>query len=350
MILPVLNGLLNFRKAPVTWILFLLNAAVFLAGVVPSVRSQAVIDKSLDNNQFLATQGEVYSQYVKRTPQSHSLLISKLADKAINGENDKLRLLGSLAIRDSDFLDRAFSDKFHGDVIELKHWRRELEQMRLQQDLHPSYQLGLTSDEFQLDRWISYIFVHSGPYHFLGNMYFLLIFGSLLEPIVGGLALLVVFLGTGLVAAGTFLLLTGATAAPLIGASGAVSGVMALLCFFYWRRPVRFMYFVLPSSRYVGFIFLPGWVILGMFFLSDLAGYLGTSRDFGGVAYTAHLGGEAMAFVIGLFLIGWRKLLNRPALKAVVSEEAPMGRPLSVHEMTEILRNQGARSGVLRWF
>lgn len=331
MIVPILNGLLAFRQAPITWILFLFHTAIYFFALVPALQSQVVIDHLLDDETYLRTQGRLYAQYISRHQERYSDLLKQLAEKAQSGSSEKLQLMGSLAIRNAEFMNEGPLEDYRGDQVEIRHWRKEVRELQASKDRHPSYILGLTSESMGLSNWLSYIFVHSGPYHYLGNMFFLLIFGSMLEPIIGGLALLVVFITSGMVAAGTFLLLTGATAAPLIGASGAVSGLMGLFCWFFWRTPVRYMYFLLPSVRYVGFIFLPAWTVLVMFLLSDLAGYFGAVADFGGVAYTAHLGGECVAMLIGFVI----SILRYGKPPHVVAHEAdfPVGRPISISEM-----------------
>ncbi|MCB0343382.1 MAG: rhomboid family intramembrane serine protease, partial [Bdellovibrionales bacterium] len=132
---------------------------------------------------------------------------------------------------------------------------------------------------------------------------FLFIFGCYLETILGGLAVLVIYLGSGMVAAGTFLLINGASSAPLIGASGAVSGLMALFCFLHWRIPVRCFYWLfIPVKGYSGFVYVPAWIIFFLWSASDLGGYLGSLAEFGGIAYTAHLGGEAAGLITGVVL------------------------------------------------
>jgi membrane associated rhomboid family serine protease len=316
MIVPILNGLLRLKQVPMTWILFILNAIVFFAGIVPTMTSQTGINQYLDDDQFLRTQGRMFSQFITEHPAGYSTLLHKLAKRGTSGDPEKLKMLGALAVRDSEFMNDGLDLKYHGDEIEIQDWREKISRLKFFQESHPSYMLGLTSDDLGVSRWLTYIFVHSGGYHFIGNMYFLLIFGSMLEPIIGGLALLIVFLLSGMVGAGTFLLISGPTAAPLIGASGAVSGLMALFSFLYWKTSVRYVYFLLPSPHYVGVVFLPAWTVLGMFLLSDLAGYWGNVDDFGGVAYAAHLGGEGVAFLIGLivYLLRFR---NSPSAQPI---------------------------------
>src|SRR5262249_26631854 len=144
------------------------------------------------------------------------------------------------------------------------------------QDSHPSFTLGLNAEDTSLSKWVSYIFVHSGALHLIGNMLFLVIFGAALERQIGGLGLMVNFVLSGVMAAGTFALMTGVTSSPLVGASGAVSGVMALYCFLNWNRAERFFYwFFLPFRGFMGFVFLPAWVAFTIWAINDLSGYLG---------------------------------------------------------------------------
>ena len=336
MIVPILNGLLRFAQAPITWLLFLLNGTVFLGSIIPSVESQVTIDRYLEDESFLKLQGRLFAQYIRLHPENYSELMKSLAERSLNGSTEKLHLLGSLAVRNSEFMAKAPALEFRGDQIEIKHWRHDIQDLQNSQERHPSYVLGLTADDISVGKWLSYIFVHSGAYHFIGNMYFLLIFGSMLEPLIGGLAILVVFLLSGMIAAGVFILLTGATAAPLIGASGAVSGLMALFCLYYWNKPVRFFYFILPSARYVGVIFLPAWVVFLMFGLSDLAGYWGSMMDFGGVAYTAHLGGEAAALLIGIIVYFLRFHKATPFNPS--PQEQPIGKTISLQDMVDTFK------------
>src|SRR5690606_8718257 len=90
---------------------------------------------------------------------------------------------------------------------------------------------------------------------------------------------------------------------------GSVSGIMTLYAVMNWSRPARFFYwFFLPARGLMGFIYLPTWVALVMWAISDLAGYFGTLAELGGVAHTAHLGGEFAGLVIGLLLFELREI------------------------------------------
>lgn len=307
MLFPFLDGFVNLLKAKMTWTLFFINSAVLFMTFGLSDLSQNDLESKLRDNYFRDSQGRFYAQFIEARSQSYSPMLNEISKRALEGDYEKVTLLGNLAIRDERFVREAPLENFKGDKVALQVWRKTFLDVLSIQEFHPSYALGLKASDLRFDKWISYIFVHSGFGHFAGNMIFLLIFGCALEPLIGSLALLIVFLASGVLAAGSFILMTGATAAPLVGASGAVSGLMSLFACLYWKRSVRFLYWLyLPIRGFAGYIFLPAWVILAMWLLSDLTGYIGTLNEFGGVAYTAHLGGEITGILVGLIVFALR--------------------------------------------
>lgn len=315
MIFPYLNGILAFYKAPVTWCLVLINAFVMLLCLSPLSEQKRWADKMMGDEYYISTQGWLYAQYIRNYPHHYSPLVKSLSQQSLEGLVDKRKILGAMALRDDQFLQTSHSYNYEGDKVAIVYWQEKTKEVLKLRELHPSYLLGLTSQDVGLSRWFSYIFVHSGFVHFAGNMIFLIIFGCMLEPLIGGLALAVLFLLSGMVAAGMFLLVTGATSAPLIGASGAVSGLMALFCCLYWRRNVPYIYLLLPIRGYAGFVYLPAWITLFMWLGADLAGYWSSLREFGGVAYTAHLGGQMTGLLTGImmFALGYHRRHLPPA-------------------------------------
>lgn len=307
MIFPLPTGF--FLRAPVTWTLVFMNLAVLWYTTVSGRTAQEGLEHLMRKTLFVSTQGRVYAEYLS----SHSGgdypgFLLDMAKQVEQGEKDRAEALGQLAFRDIAFIESADQLEERGDKVAFRLWKKDLDKTRQWQEEHPSFVHGLNGLDTSISHWISYIFVHSGPFHFLSNMLFLLIFGAALEVQIGGLGLLIVFLLSGIFGAGVFALLTGVTNTPLVGASGAVSGVMALFCALNWRKPTRYFYFFLPSPSFVGFVFLPAWVGLLIILLGDLAGFLGTPAELGGVARSAHLGGLAAGMLTGLLLYGLRRV------------------------------------------
>ena len=143
---------------------------------------------------------------------------------------------------------------------------------------------------------LSCIFLHGGFMHFIGNMWFLYIFGDNVEDRLGHIPYLIFYLGSGAAASAAHLWFNPASAVPTIGASGAIAGVMGAYMLLYPHGKV--MSFV-PIVIFLQMVVLPAPVFLGIWFLIQLYhGYVAaTSAATGaGVAWWAHIGG----FVVGL--------------------------------------------------
>lgn len=143
----------------------------------------------------------------------------------------------------------------------------------------------------QLFTPVSFMFLHGGWMHILGNMWMLWIFGDNIEDALGSRSYLLFYMICGLVSGLSHFLAAPASQVPVVGASGAIAGVMGA-------------YFALyPGSRILTlfppvFIFeIPAFLFLGIWFFLQLFSAVGGSA--GGIAWWAHIGG----FVMGFFLI-----------------------------------------------
>lgn len=151
----------------------------------------------------------------------------------------------------------------------------------------------------------SSMFMHdpSGWFHIGGNMLFLWIFGDNVEDAMGHLRYAAFYVLSGIAAAAAQILIDPHSTVPMVGASGAIAGVLAAYGSLYPRSPIT----VLNPVFLLWFIFgifleLPAWVVILLFFIGNLVsglGSIGGVEGHGGVAFFAHLGG----FVAGLFLV-----------------------------------------------
>lgn len=144
--------------------------------------------------------------------------------------------------------------------------------------------------------FFSSMFLHQGWAHVLGNMWFLYIFGDNVEDYLGHFLYLVFYLLSGLCAALTQILVTPHSHIGMVGASGAIAGVLGAYFVLYPRARVLTWFFVFV-------IYLPAWVVLGEWIvLNFLQGEqmlaVMARRDVGGVAFWAHVGG----FVAGMVM------------------------------------------------
>jgi len=140
------------------------------------------------------------------------------------------------------------------------------------------------------------MFLHGGWAHLLGNMLYLWIFGNNVEEAMGHLRFLAFYLASGTVAALAQALPAPESTVPMIGASGAVSGVLGAYLLLY---PHARVLVVVPLGLYLHVVRLPAVLVLGLWFLIQLASSLAAPAGGGGVAFRAHLGG----FVAGMALL-----------------------------------------------
>jgi membrane associated rhomboid family serine protease len=140
---------------------------------------------------------------------------------------------------------------------------------------------------------VTSIFLHGGWGHLIGNLWFLWVFGNNIEDSMGHLRFVAFYLLTGVAAAAAQIALEPSSPVPMVGASGAISGIMGAYVLLYPRARI---------DTLVGFwiVPLPAWVMLGYWFLLQTSGVFVAGTVGGGVAYGAHVGG----FVAGLVLVG----------------------------------------------
>jgi membrane associated rhomboid family serine protease len=155
----------------------------------------------------------------------------------------------------------------------------------------------LTDPGRQLSHLVTSMFLHGSWMHLLGNMWFLWIFGNNIEDSMGRPRFIVFYLLCGLAAAFGQIVTNPNSTIPMVGASGAISGVMGAYLVLYPRVRV---YAMVPLGFFLTSVALPAWVMLGYWFLIQFVSGLATmAGDMGGVAFWAHVGG----FVAGIVLI-----------------------------------------------
>ena len=167
----------------------------------------------------------------------------------------------------------------------------------------------------------SHMFLHGSWLHLLGNLWFLWIFGNNVEDSMGHLRFVVFFLLCGLAAAGLQMAASPGSGVPMVGASGAIGGVMGAYVVLYPRVNVHLLLWL---GFFVTTIAVPAYWMLGYWFVLQMFGGLGSlGASGGGVAFWAHIGG----FVAGALLVlvfknprllarhpyhGWRTRSSRP--------------------------------------
>jgi len=148
----------------------------------------------------------------------------------------------------------------------------------------------------ELSDLFSSLFLHDiNPLHLIGNMLFLWIYGDNVEHHLGRIGYLVTYLTTGVAATLFFSLFAGSSMIPLIGASGAISGVLGLYFLLFPRNKVKLFVALFPF--FFDVILLPARLVLGFYILfANLLPFLTGTQS--GVAYAAHIGGFLAGLVV----------------------------------------------------
>ncbi len=223
---------------------------------------------------------------------------------------------------------------------------------------HPLFGLccltGATLTNFQWWRFVTYAFIHAPePYHIVLNMFGLWMFGREIEGLYGPKEFLRLYLALavfgGLVWAVGNQLTHGAAQSSVIGASGAIAGIVILYALHFPRR-ILLLFFVIPT---------PAWIAGVLMVTLDALGAIQSHRASAGesgsqIAYTVHLAGAALAFIyyragwnFGRFPPGsfsWRRFRPKPRLRVHLPEDEEESLAKEVDRILAKISREGERS------
>jgi len=148
----------------------------------------------------------------------------------------------------------------------------------------------------QIFSWLSFMFLHGGILHLLGNMWFLYIFGDNVEDRLGPLRYICFYLLCGVASGVTHFVLNAQSQAPVIGASGAVAGVMGA---YFLLHPKSKILTLVPIIIIPFFFEIPAFFFLGIWFVLQFINASVGQGAAGGVAWWAHVGG----FIFGMLFL-----------------------------------------------
>ncbi len=148
----------------------------------------------------------------------------------------------------------------------------------------------------QIIPFISFMFLHGGFWHLLGNMWSLYIFGDNVEDELGHVRYLLFYLLCGLTSGFVHLIFNLHSNIPTIGASGAIAGVMGAYFILYPRAKILTL---IPLFFIPYFIELPAFLFLGFWFVLQFVNAAGSHGTMSGIAWWAHIGG----FVFGIIFL-----------------------------------------------
>ncbi len=149
------------------------------------------------------------------------------------------------------------------------------------------------------------MFLHAGLLHVGGNMLYLWIFGNNIEDVMGPVRFVLFYLLCGVMAVYAHALVEPASQVPMVGASGAVSGVLGAYLLLFPRARVLTL---VPLGFFMQVMHVPALIVLGLWIVVQLFNGFSSLEQVGGVAWFAHIGG----FLSGMLLVPFFKKKVRP--------------------------------------
>ncbi len=192
-------------------------------------------------------------------------------------------------------------------------------------EISGSFSLGSQAFSF-----LSFMFLHGGFLHLLGNMWSLYIFGDNVEDRLGSVKYLIFYLLCGMLSGLSHLMLNLHSQVPTVGASGAIAGVMGAYFILYPRSKILTL---IPIFFIPYFIEIPAFIFLGLWFVLQFMSAAGPQAQSAGVAWWAHIGG----FVFGILLL--RLFLKMP--RAGLSERLQAMSPERKTHHLQLIRTEG---------
>jgi membrane associated rhomboid family serine protease len=184
--------------------------------------------------------------------------------------------------------------------------------------LVPANVISTTSGAGFYDRiypFFSSMFIHGGWLHLIGNMLFLYIFGDNVEGRMGHFRYLLFFIVCGFAAAGFQFITNIHSDIPMVGASGAISGILGAYITLFPRSRILTL---VPIFFFIQLIHIPAAVFIFIWFIIQFLSGLGTlnvPKETGGVAFWAHIGGFVAGLILARFFVKKQYRFSEPTRK-----------------------------------
>ncbi|WP_299732925.1 rhomboid family intramembrane serine protease [uncultured Endozoicomonas sp.] len=287
---------INWQRPP--WVLLgivLLNVVIFFAYQSSDNEKYYEALSLYDEMRFIDTEAEDYLTYLQEKGFSKDEPLNYA--EYVNLFEEDPELLTNVLLMDRGFYHWLADNRKNWSEADFKIWSDSRLAVENQLTSISSYAFGLTPKELSITTLLSHQFMHGGFMHILGNMIFLVICGFAVEAALGSIRFLIFYLlcgiGGGLLFAGLELY-SGSGSTPLVGASGSISGVMAMYLALFRLKKIEFFYW---AFVFVGYFRAPALLILPFYIGKEVFSFLSETQS--SVAYMAHTGG----FVTGGILV-----------------------------------------------
>ncbi|NNK85915.1 MAG: rhomboid family intramembrane serine protease [Desulfobacterales bacterium] len=335
MLIIPLTGKISWRNPPaVTICIILINCLVFL--FIQSGEKEIFFKAKEYYFESELAQIEIgrYMEYTKQKPKDIPSL------KGSNKLDEETLVLYHLEMdKDYAFLESLRNDEIitYQDPVYAK-WKklRNIYEEKLSKVVFINY--GFRPAYKSLATFFTYMFLHGSFGHLLGNMIFLWIVGCVLELGCGRILYTGIYLMGGLLSVGLFWLIYMQSTVPLVGASGAIAGLMGTFTVLFGKKKVNIFYslgFFFNYLKVPAIILLPIWIgnELYQLFFSEMSH----------VAYVAHIGGLAGGAILGFICLKFPVILDENIFKEDPEDEVTPLIEQALQSITELDMPQGRK-------
>ncbi len=316
MIFP--GQLKDFYEKPslkVSWVVLFLNIIIYFIFSLnfETWPSRDFVKKVQDEN-FVSAVNNMYLQTLDPIRSEQVAKINK-------------NKIFAAALKDEHFWKRINSFNFKGDQVLIRQAQAEVSLFHKTYLNSYQYHFGLSSVSQSPWSWMTYQFVHSGIIHLLGNVLVLFLIISYLERFISFGWIIFTYLFSGFSGGACYLIMSAHENMPVIGASAAVSGLLAFTLVLRGAYNMPWVYVFAPVRGAYGSIHLPVFFIFPLFMISDYMGLLTEPNGVtANVALSAHVGGSLFGLFFGL--------LYRLLLRSKSSSHGVFGDHNRLHELS----------------
>ncbi|MFQ3230257.1 rhomboid family intramembrane serine protease [Reinekea sp.] len=300
---------LDISRAPFILIaLILLNTLVYFTYQIDdNERAGQAIERYLELD-YLDKEYPIFIEYLENEQDSSTL--ERVQESYYEEYYQNVVAMILMHSEFNTYLERRAKTEFEASFY--NGWRNQRKEIQEKFESISSFAHGLVSNDVSIGDLFTHQFLHGSVSHLVGNMVFLFIFGYAVEAAIGHLRFLLFYLIGGVFAGLAQVVTHLDSGVPLVGASGAISGVMAMYLAVFRLRKIEFFYWIF---FFVGYFRAPALLILPFYIGKEIYSYM-TAID-SNVAFMAHAGG----FVAGAILIGISLFLTPTILNNEYIEE-----------------------------
>jgi membrane associated rhomboid family serine protease len=293
---------LDWRNAPIVLCaLVLINVMVFFFYQSGDTKKIIEAITTYQAKGYFSHEWPIFEKYLEEKQEA-----TQLKEYRQQYQDDEFELIiGDMVMSEEfySYLQKNYRTYFTPDYY--AEWAPERTRLHAQLQSVSYIANGLRASDLRISTFFTHQFLHGDIMHLLGNMFFLIICGFAVEAAIGHWRFLLFYLLSGVAAGFAQVASDWSSTTPLVGASGAISGVMAMYLAVFRLKKIEFFYWFF---FFVGYFRAPALLILPFYIGKEIYSYHHDTES--NVAFMAHAGG----FAAGALLIGIAWLFNRNTL------------------------------------